>query len=160
MRDFDELVKHMVGIHVEPMPMILSSKDYYYEFIDALNHCLHDVYGDVKSDDYINYVREQLSDEEFATYEFESIREEVEKGIRYSFLSLIEDEVKEEIESIIKGSYFVSHDQFEKIKDLSFIYLENCGVSGTGKGVLYTVYLMDDEGNKTELEIQKFVLLD
>lgn len=66
----------------------------------------------------------------------------------------------ETIESITKGERFINLEQLEEIEELEGTYVENCGLSGTGKGVLYTVYLMDANGDKVDEEIAELVLTE
>lgn len=87
MRSFEEVVKHLVDIHIEPMVTFLSSKEYHDEPMDVLEFCL----SAVEDDEYIKYVQEQLSDKEFSAYGFEKIKKEVEEKIKYTFLRLTED---------------------------------------------------------------------
>lgn len=68
------------------------------------------------------------------------------------------DKLTEMIESITKGERFINLDQLEEIEELEGAYVENCGISGTGRGTLYTIYLTDNDGDKTDEEIAEFVL--
>ncbi len=68
--------------------------------------------------------------------------------------------ILKEIENITNGERFITWKQLEEIELTPYVYVENCGVSGTGKGTLYTLYLMDEEGNKTNTELTEVVLAD
>ena len=78
----------------------------------------------------------------------------------YQFQTCILSSFKySEIKNITDGERFITDEQFEEIQHLSYVFLENCGLSGTNKGILYTFYLMDSEGEKLDIEICEKVLL-
>lgn len=64
-----------------------------------------------------------------------------------------------EIEKVTKGKSFISYEKLDEIEFISYVYLENCGTSGTGRGILYTLYLMDENGNKTDEELGELVVI-
>ena len=71
-----------------------------------------------------------------------------------------EDVVKYNIEQITECNKFISAEQFTEIQELAGTYSENCGSSGTGKGILYTIYLTDEFGNQTETYLCDVVVED
>jgi len=67
-------------------------------------------------------------------------------------------ELLRDIEEITEGSKRLSLGQLDEIKELPYAFVENCGASGTGKGTLYTIYLMDTDGKKTDMEVCEVVV--
>ena len=71
----------------------------------------------------------------------------------------IKEMVLKEIENITNGERFISKEQLEEIELVPYLYLENCGISGTSRGILYTLYLMDKEGTKTNIELTELIVI-
>ena len=65
------------------------------------------------------------------------------------------NKILKEIEKITKGEKIISKEQLEQIEMIPYVYVENCGASGTGKGTLYTVYFM---GPETNIELIELIL--
>lgn len=61
-------------------------------------------------------------------------------------------ELLQAINDITKGNRFITVEQLRQIEELPYVYVEDCGWSGTGKGWLYAVYLMNEAGEKIEDE--------
>ena len=70
---------------------------------------------------------------------------------------MLKEKILKEIEKVTNGERFISYEQLEEIEFIPYVYMENCGISGTGKGMLYTLYLTDQNGNKTEEELAELV---
>lgn len=64
---------------------------------------------------------------------------------------ILKEKLLNEINKITQGERFISLEQLEKIEELNNIYTENCGISGTGKGILYVIHFIDDDNNKEEI---------
>ena len=58
--------------------------------------------------------------------------------------------LEKQIEAITNGKRFITPEQLEQLEELNGIHVQNCGTSGTGQGTLFTLYLMDEYGDKTE----------
>ena len=71
---------------------------------------------------------------------------------------MLKEKILKEIEKVTNGERFINYEQLEEIEFIPYVYTENCGISGTGKGMLYTLYLMDQYGNKTEEELAELVV--
>lgn len=52
-----------------------------------------------------------------------------------------------EVEEITQNERFITLEQLENIESINGVYVENCGISGTGKGQLFTLYLMLEDGS-------------
>jgi hypothetical protein len=66
-------------------------------------------------------------------------------------------ELLEQIEKITNGENVISSEQMQQVIDLPYIYAENCGASGTGLGTLYSIRLMDENGEDTGEEIIELI---
>lgn len=72
--------------------------------------------------------------------------------------------VEKEIEKVIgeyeyeQGMKIVTQEQLEELELIPALWVENAGQSGTGLGTLYVLYLTDEQGNKTDEEIEEFVV--
>lgn len=71
-------------------------------------------------------------------------------------------QIEKEIEQITEGERFITQEQLEEIELINNAHVENCGLSGTGKGLLFTVYLMEDDTGDPDYnnEITEFVVVD
>ena len=65
------------------------------------------------------------------------------------------EKILKEIEKITNEERFISKEQLEQIEMIPYVYVENCGASGSGKGTLYTVYFM---GPETNIELIELIL--
>ena len=64
-----------------------------------------------------------------------------------------------EIEKVTKGERLISLEQLEELNETGgYLFIENCGLSGDNKGTLYTIYAMDEEGHKTNIELAEVVV--
>lgn len=68
------------------------------------------------------------------------------------------NETLKEIESVTGGERFINWEQLEEIEFIPYVYVENCGISGTGKGTWYNLYMMDKDGNKTDEKLGEVVV--
>ena len=62
----------------------------------------------------------------------------------------MKNNLQKQISTITNGERFITPEQLEQLEELNGIWIENCGTSGTGQGTLFTLYLMNEYGNKTE----------
>ena len=63
-----------------------------------------------------------------------------------------------EIEKVTKGERFISLEELVELNETAYLFIENCGLSGDNKGTLYTIYAMDEEGYKTNIELAEVVV--
>ena len=63
-----------------------------------------------------------------------------------------------EIERVTKGERFITQEQLAALNETAYLFIENCGVSGTNRGTLYTIYAMDGEGCQTNVELAEVVV--
>ena len=73
----------------------------------------------------------------------------------------IEKAIKE-IEKITKRERLISLEQLDEIKLIENVKTENCGLSGTGKGTLVTIYYGDifADISEDDIEIAEVVILE
>jgi len=62
-----------------------------------------------------------------------------------------------EIEEITKGEKIISDEQLDKLGELTGVYIENCGISGTNQGTLYALYLANPQGKKINIELAEVI---
>ena len=64
-----------------------------------------------------------------------------------------------EIEKITENKRFITTKQLKELWLIPEVYIEHAGLSGTGKGYLYVLYLIKD-GEKTDEELAEIILID
>ena len=72
---------------------------------------------------------------------------------------MTKQELLASIKKITGGKRFIETDVLQELMELPYCWVDHCGTSGTGKGSLYTFYLMDEDGEKTNEEICEIVVL-
>lgn len=73
-------------------------------------------------------------------------------------LKMNKNELIKQVNEITNGERFTTPEQLENLQEVPYLYVDNAGLSGTGKGTLYVLYIMDEEGNPTE-EIGEIVVV-
>lgn len=71
---------------------------------------------------------------------------------------IIKTLLQNKIDHITDGEEFISCAQIAEIMELEGVCLENCGTSGRApNGILWTIYLADENGNATKTELCEIV---
>ena len=70
----------------------------------------------------------------------------------------IEQIALDQIEKITKCEEIVTLEQIDGIMELRYVFADSAGLSGTGEGELFVLYLIDKDGYKTDIELAELVV--
>lgn len=145
---------------------ILLRKDF-FTFEDALKACHHifsedfnQIFYDEKREFVLSY---QLDNGDLLELDADEIQKIFVANVEYDievYEQYLKEKLSREIREITNCERYISAKQMEQIQELKYAYVENCGASASGKGILYSVRLMDEDGEDIGKEVVELVVIN